>query len=220
MHQKPQKPAYLSDSYWSSLDDRSRDLYERIQPLPNAAYTVDVGIDRIESFLASMDSDARSMGGRLELEPDFQRGHVWSDEQCARYVEAFIRRVADCKIILNAPAWSSDKVQGDIPPHVVQCVDGLQRLTSLRRFMAGEISVFGGLNAQDLLQTAFSPRRIGARIQVHVHEFHWRSDLLHFYICHNSGGSPHMPEEIERVRAMHDSALLHRHAPHQIESNA
>lgn len=207
MSHAPQKPAYLSDTYWSQLDPLSRELYERIAPLPTAAYTVDVGVDRIESFLASMDSDAKTMGGHLELEPDFQRGHVWSDEQRIQYVEAFVRRIADCKIIFNSPTWSSEKVRGDIPAHVVQCVDGLQRLTSLRKFMAGEIAVFGGLKAQDLLQTAFSPRRLGARIQVHVYEFHWRSDLLSFYIQHNSGGSCHLPEEIERVRALRDSAF-------------
>lgn len=123
----PQKPAYLSDAYWSQMDPLSRELYERIAPLPTAAYTVDVGVGRIESFLASMDSDAKTMGGHLELEPDFQRGHVWSDEQRIQYVEAFVRRIADCKIIFNSPAWSSDKVRGDIPAHVVQCVDGLQR---------------------------------------------------------------------------------------------
>lgn len=207
MSQTPQKPAYLSDTYWSQLDPLSRELCERIAPLPTAAYTVDVSVDRIESFLASMDSDAMAMGGHLELEPDFQRGHVWSDEQRTQYIEAFVRRIADCKIIFNLPAWSSDKMRGDIPAHVIQCVDGLQRLTSLRKFMAGEIAVFGGLKAQDLLQTAFSPRRLGARIQIHVHEFHWRSDLLSFYIQHNSGGSVHAPEEIERVRALRDSTL-------------
>ena len=173
MDSTPQKPAYLSDTYWSQLDPLSRELYARIAPLP-------------------------------------QRGHVWSDEQRIQYVEAFVRRIADCKIIFNSPTWSSEKVRGDIPAHVVQCVDGLQRLTSLRKFMAGEIAVFGGLKAQDLLQTAFSPRRLGARIQVHVYEFHWRSDLLSFYIRHNVGGSPHSPEEIERVRALCDNALRHQ----------
>lgn len=207
MEPTPQKPAYLSDAYWSQLDPLSRELYDRIAPLPAAAYTVDVGVDRIEAFLASTDSDARTMGGHLELEPDFQRGHVWSDEQRIRYVEAFVRRIADCKIIFNSPAWSSDKVRGDIAPHVVQCVDGLQRLTSIRKFMAGDLAVFGGLKAQDLLQTAFSPRRLGANIQVCVYEFHWRSELLSFYIQHNSGGSVHSTEEIERVQALRDSAL-------------
>jgi hypothetical protein len=81
----------------------------------------------------------------------------------------------------------------------MQCVDGLQRLTAVRRFLAGEIKAFG-MVAKEFTGTPFDPRRYMLRMAVHVYQT--RAELLQYYIDLNAGGTPHEPEEIERVRAL------------------
>lgn len=195
------KPSYLSDKHWASLSDQEKHLYSVVRPF-QAAWTVDVSLSDLEGFLDGSRKDVERFGGKLDLCPDFQRGHVWQEAQQVAYVESLIRKKAPLVIQFNCRAWSdiSDRSDGDIPPHHLECVDGLQRLTSIRRFMAGEISIFGGLTADDLKGSPFSPVRM--RIQVQIHEFCWRQELLQYYLDFNTNGTPHSPSEIARVQSL------------------
>lgn len=199
------KPFDLSDTYWNGLTDRARELYGIIRPLPKAAYTVDHQLGYIEKFIVQQTEDLATMGGSFELDPDYQRGHVWSHEQRVGYIEALLRDSAPKTILFNCPGWSrSDGNEGDIPNHTFQCIDGLQRLTAVRKFMAGEVEVFGGLKAADLDKTPFDPKRY--RLQFAVYEFVNREDLLQFYLDLNGGGTVHSQAELERVRGLRDEA--------------
>ncbi|MYM92537.1 DUF262 domain-containing protein [Duganella vulcania] len=197
---KPKKPADLSDEYWGRLSDSDKALYERIRPVVAASYEIDVGLHQIESFLKEQEEAMRSMGGLLELEPDYQRGHVWTHEQRVRYVESLIRGRAPRLVMFNCPGWTRGKQLGDIPGHHFQCIDGLQRLTTLRMFMRDEVQVFDGLTATALSGTPFDPKRL--RIRVGVYEFVTRVELLQFYLDLNAGGTVHPKEELDRVRAL------------------
>lgn len=195
------KPGDLSDSYWAKLSPKDKALYGLVRPQPTAVYTVDVRLDGLEAFLAGQERDMATMGGRLELEPDFQRGHVWNDVQRVHYVENLLRGSAPRLIRFNAADWSGRGVRGDLPAHHLQCIDGLQRLTALRRFLAGELRLFGSsVGVGDLKGTPFDPGRF--TLQVAVHEFASRADLLQFYLDLNSGGTVHADAELERVRGL------------------
>ncbi|WP_199031385.1 DUF262 domain-containing protein [Ralstonia sp. ASV6] len=198
------KPWGLSDSYWASLSDFGRTLYEVIRPQAKAVYEVDVQLGSVESFLANLSRDMASMGGTLELDPDFQRGHVWTDEQRVQYVQSLLRGCAPRSILFNCPGWNAEKELGDIPAHTFQCIDGLQRLTAVRKFMAGEFRVFGDVSAEDLKGTPFAPSRY--TLKMSVFEFANRRDLLQYYLDLNSGGTVHSAEEIQRVRKLRDKA--------------
>ncbi|RQP93656.1 DUF262 domain-containing protein [Burkholderia stagnalis] len=169
-----------------------------------SGHEVDVQLGHVEDFLKGQSADMVSMGGVLELEPDFQRGHVWTDEQRVRYVESLIRGSAPRSILFNCPGWNREKEPGDIPSHTFQCVDGLQRLTAVRKFMDGELRVFGGVSAADLKRSPFDPSRY--TLKVAVYEFSNRADLLQFYLDLNSGGTIHGPKEIDRVRKLLQAA--------------
>ncbi|OAD16464.1 DUF262 domain-containing protein [Achromobacter insolitus] len=199
------KPSNLSDAYWNSLSDAHKVLYARVRPLAKATYEVDVQLSHVESFLAGQSTDLASMGGALELEPDFQRGHVWTDEQRIKYVESLLRGSAPRSILFNCPGWTSSNKPGDIPLHSFQCVDGLQRLTAVRKFMAGEFNVLGDLSAMHLKGSPFDPARY--TLKVSVYEFKNRADLLQFYLDLNSGGTVHAADELARVRRLYDEAV-------------
>lgn len=58
-------------------------LDQLIRPLPNPRYTIDVSFRYIEHQLNGYEQD----WGGLNLEPSFQRGHVWTHRQRVAFIE-------------------------------------------------------------------------------------------------------------------------------------
>ena len=183
-----------------SYEEKNAALDQLIRPLPNPRYTIDVSFRYIEHQLNGYEQD----WGGLNLEPDFQRGHVWTYEQRVAFIEGIFRgTVGDSQRIIqfNVPHWDDENHGGDLP-NEIQIVDGLQRLTTVRMFMAGEIAIFGGLKASDLDGSKYAVNRPSYRLQFAIHNFANRADLLRYYLAINSGGTPHSTSEIERVKGL------------------
>ena len=183
-----------------SYEEKNAALDQLIRPLPNPRYTIDASFRYIEHQLNGYEQD----WGGLNLEPDFQRGHVWTHEQRVAFIEGIFRgTVGDSQRIIqfNVPHWDDENHGGDLP-NEIQIVDGLQRLTTVRMFMAGEIAIFGGLKASDLDGSKYAVNRPSYRLQFAIHNFANRADLLRYYLAINSGGTPHSTSEIERVKGL------------------
>lgn len=133
----------------------------------------------------------------LHVDPDFQRGHVWTPEQKTRFMEFFLRGGATGRdIYINAKGWN----RSDLGPVVL--VDGKQRLDAALGFLNNEVSVFGGHHFRDFTD---NPRLCNARFNWHVNDLESREEVLAWYIEMNSGGTVHSEEEISRVRALKDA---------------
>ncbi|MDH0436491.1 DUF262 domain-containing protein [Aeromonas caviae] len=183
-----------------SYEEKNAALDQLIRPLPNPRYTIDASFRYIEHQLNGYEQD----WGGLNLEPDFQRGHVWTHEQRVAFIEGIFRgTVGESQRIIqfNVPHWDDENHGGDLP-NEIQIVDGLQRLTTVRMFMAGEIAIFGGLKASDLDGSKYAVNRPSYRLQFAIHNFANRADLLRYYLAINSGGTPHSTSEIERVKGL------------------
>lgn len=200
------KPHGLSAEYWRRLPPAHQELYAIVRPLTAASYEVDVHLARVPSFLDRLKSDVEAAGGSFELQPDFQRGHVWSPEQQVRFIESLLRGCAPARILFNCPGWlgAASAQSGDIAPQTLQCIDGLQRLTAAVKFVKGDLAVFDGRTASDFEGTPFDLNRL--RLQVAVFEFSRRADLLQFYLDLNAGGTVHSRQELERVAALRTAA--------------
>lgn len=182
---------------------KTADLAKIIRPLRTAQYEVD---HEWTYFQRALDGFVRDYGS-LELDPDFQRGHVWAPEQQQLFMENVLRGVVSSSGFLvqfNCPNFESDDFVGDLPLGV-QCIDGLQRITAVMDFLAGKVRPFG-FTMDDLSGSSFSVKG-RYRFRVAIHNFTWRADLLQHYLDLNTGGTPHSAEEIERVRKLLDSAL-------------
>lgn len=152
------------------------------------SYQVDV---HINYFKSSIDRYIEEEG--LILNPDFQRGHVWTEQQQINYVEYLLRGGKSGNIVyLNNPSW-----------HITQegwnefvCVDGLQRLTAIYRFVSDEIKVF------DTLYSQFedNPRMINGTIKININDLKTRKEVLQWYLEMNSGGTVHTDDELNKVR--------------------
>lgn len=186
----------------SNVDsNRNENLVSEIRPFRRSKYVVDVGFNFLESWLDGLNADYGTDGRPgLNLDPDFQRGHVWSDTQRSRYVE-YILRGGNAQIELqwNHPNWDSSGAT-DLPVEM-QIIDGKQRLEAVRKYIRGEIAVFGRY-VHEYAGTDFDIKRSLYRLKMNVHDMKTRKEVLQFYLDLNSGGVIHSDEEIDRVRAL------------------
>lgn len=183
-------------------EERNRALSALVRPMRRAKWEVDFGFGSVERGLTSLASDYG-----LNLDPDFQRGHVWNQSQQERFIEAAMRgQLASGQLVIqfNSPTFDDPDYQGDLAREM-QIVDGLQRLTAVRRFMANEIPAFG-LYAGDYAGSDFDPTRMTYRLKFAVHTMQSRAELLQFYLDLNEGGTPHSQAELARVRGLLEQA--------------
>ncbi len=150
--------------------------YQDIPRFPHAAYEIDVGFQWLEKQLAD------AMNDGLDIDPPFQRAHVWTEAQQSAYVEYLLRGGEVSRLlIVNAPHWRESSYKGST------LVDGKQRLEAVRRFMRDDLPVFG---------TRLSEFK-GVALES-------EAQLLDLYLAINAGGTPHTPEELDKVRAMRE----------------
>lgn len=204
MNQYPEEMKSMQDG----SARRTAVLSEIIRPLNTAKYEVEHDWRYIAKALKGYEADY----GGLDLNPDFQRGHVWTSDQKRHFIENALRGVVASGgfvVQFNCPNWDNDNYQGELP-HGFQCIDGLQRITAIQDFINGEVRPFG-LSVEDLDGSSFSMRRSRFRLRIAVHDFQTKADLLKHYLDLNTGGTPHSAEEIDRVRGLLAKAQAGHH---------
>lgn len=159
-------------------------------------YAVDMGLlYAYEHIVKEWASDERKdeFGYGLQLDPDFQRGHVWNDAKKTAWMEYVLRGGKSGRdIFLNHPGWMGSYV-GDFV-----LVDGKQRLDAIRSFVENEIKVFGTYYRNFKGKMPHTD----PSLRVHVNNLKTREEVLQWYLDLNSGGVVHTDEEIEKVRVL------------------
>lgn len=147
-----------------------------------------------------IDGDGTDDGSslRLNIDPDYQRGHVWTPEQSAAFVGHKLEG-GECPT-LTIQRWDRDPVD--------ELVDGKQRVLAILGFVENRIPALltdgrsyylreWSAEDQHLLPRSFELMLRGRHVKCPT-----RADVLRLYLRLNRGGSVHSDEEIERVRAM------------------
>ena len=132
----------------------------------------------------------------LQLNPNFQRGHVWTEEQQISYIEFLLRGGQPARTIyFNMPSWNGVRPLTQYNDFV--CVDGLQRVTSVLKFINNEIKIFGSYykEFEDYMS-------LNAELIFNVNNLQTEKEVLQWYVDMNAGGTPHTNDEIEGVRRM------------------
>lgn len=132
---------------------------------------------------------------KLQLNPDFQRGNVWTEKQQISYIEYLLRGGKSARVIyFNKPSWQGTRIF-NYDDFVV--VDGLQRLTAVMKFVNNELKVFGYyLNEfEDKL-----PRDID--LLFNINNLKTKKEVLQWYLDMNSGGTVHSQDELDKVKKM------------------
>lgn len=172
-------------------------LVDLVRPIREAIYEVDSHWHMIGRQFEQLAEGY----GPVDMNPDYQRGHIWTQTQQERYIEATMRGTLPSSgrlLQFNCPNWNFETHDPALPPGL-QCLDGLQRYTATQRFLAGEIRAFG-LPVDDFQGTAFDPKRY--RFRIAVFNYRTKAEVLQHYLAHNSGGTPHSEDELRRVREL------------------
>lgn len=161
--------------------------YRDIPQFPRANYEVSVPWGGIEEYLE------REVSPSLDLEPDFQRGHVWNAKQQAAFIEYGLMG-GEMSMILttNCPGWMGN-FKGPW-----ELVDGLQRVTAVRRFVADKLKAFGRYSREFEGKLGL----MGPCFRLRVLSLPTRKEVLKLYLLLNSGGVVHSPKELSRVKAL------------------
>lgn len=153
----------------------------------------------LHSLVKVINEEVETMG--LQLNPNFQRGHVWSEEQQISWLEYHLRGGKSGNIIyFNNPMWHSCREPKDCEYSDYVCVDGLQRITAIQRFIRNEITVFGSYYKE----FEDGIRLLNQTMTLCVNDLKTEREVLQWYIDMNSGGTPHTDEEISKVKKMID----------------
>lgn len=149
-----------------------------------ANYNVNISIKYLEETLD------RHIKEGLNLNPDFQRVHVWTKNQSIAYVEYILKGgMSGRDIYFNCPGWMTS-FEGDFV-----LVDGKQRLNALMLFLQNKISVFGYRlkEFEDKMTTMNS-------LNFHINNLKTRIEVLQWYLEMNSGGVIHTKKELDKIR--------------------
>ena len=170
---------------------------EVVELFPNSNYHINSPIIGILSQIDSW-NDGELM--RVEMEPEFQRNHVWTEEQQISYMEYLVRNPMDSKaktFTLSSETWNTYKSKDN----VIYLVDGLQRLTAIKRFLNNEITIYN-YYLKDFESTLFLKR---IYLDIYVYDLPYK-DMLKLYMNMNSGGVLHTKEEIDKVKRLLNNA--------------
>lgn len=169
--------------------------------VPDCRYQVDIPVSSTKSNLAQF---------KVSLNPEYQRGHVWTREQQEKYVGALLEMPESmCSIILN----DCNPSKGSIPVGTSEVVDGKQRLTAIVAWLDGEIDaacpcgervVFSSLDEIDRRVVGISTCLRWKWVKLD------RVEVMRYYLRLNDGGTIHSHEELDRVRGLVDAAEKER----------
>lgn len=177
--------------------EKNNELSKIIKPIPRSSTRYDIGIYDLEEHIETEKSGL----GKFELNPDFQRGVVWSQDQQIAYIESLLKgKISESlRTITINRLYEDERVEDDF--FGVCVIDGLQRLTSLIKFSKGEFNIFNNqLSHEDLKKSSYSLACMYVKFQ--VMEFKRKNDVLEYYIDINTGGTVHTDDELKRVRSL------------------
>jgi hypothetical protein len=142
-----------------------------------------------KNFLKSLQDYVKDYD--LDLDPDFQRGLVWTTNQKSNYILHILRGGMTGKdFLFNCPNWDS------CPTGRMVLVDGKQRANAISEFFEDKFRVNGCLASE------INFRGQEPSVSFYVHSLDTKEKVLQWYLDMNSGGTPHTKEELEKVRRM------------------
>ena len=154
-------------------------------------YEVNISLGYVEQAIKDYEKTYN-----LQLNPDFQRGHVWSEKQQIAFMEFFLKGGRGSEVIyFNCNSFPDGE---DVENNPMVCMDGLQRLTAIRKFLNNEIKVFGSFI--DDYEDKDKMLRLIHSLRFNINNLKDKEEVLRWYIDFNSGGTAHSEAEIKRVQ--------------------
>lgn len=177
------------------------DSFDDIPQFVKCSYAVDVHFQYVGKTI-----DDYIREEHLNMNPDFQRPHVWTREQQSRYIEFLLHGGRSGRdIYFNHPGWNA-KANDEFV-----IVDGKQRIQAIRQFVDNKIPAFG-----KLMKEYKGSLRIFQGLRFHIADLPTRKQVLQWYLDLNSGGVVHSAEELDRIRRLlvQEDKIIELYDPH------
>lgn len=131
---------------------------------------------------------------KLDLNPIYQRGHVWKESQDVAFIEFCLKGGTSARqIYLNCPGWNNGEIDN------FEVVDGKQRISAIVKFIDNKLKVFGDTYYKDL-NGGFHLSNTSTMLSTNVASIEDRNILYQWYLEMNTGGTVHTQEELDKVR--------------------
>lgn len=152
----------------------------------------------VDHGLTSVHRAIESYG--LNLDPDYQRGHVWTEEQSGKFIGFILEGGDSHPFICNETGRDGE---------VCEVVDGKQRLLSIVAWVDGKIPAIMSDGSQvwrNQLTSKYENAKLSMGITFRmVFVTLTRQEVLDLYLRLNRGGTVHSDEEIARVKGLLES---------------
>lgn len=155
-----------------------------------------VQFDTVDYSLTRLEKVVFAKGDEWDLDPDYQRGHVWTEKQQQLFLGHLFEVGRMPLVFLNMGSRESFTER-------IEVLDGKQRITACLRFLRNELPA-ELLSGRQLWFKDFDERdrRGSPRIKCAQVYLGTRAEVLRFYLRLNAGGIIHSQAELDRVRAM------------------
>lgn len=167
--------------------------FQDIEPFMSAGrYSTDVSFGELEHELNRYQKEYN-----LDINPDFQREYVWTDEQKTKYVEFILRQGKSSKeFLFNCQGWMKSFTRQMV------LVDGKQRISACLDFLHNKIPVFGCYYSQFENNNSSLTRNHNYSFKFVINDLETRQEVLEWYLQLNSGGTVHTEEDLNKVKKL------------------
>lgn len=163
--------------------------FQDIPQISTANYSANIAWHGLKDKLGSMWGN---IDREVILDPDYQRGHVWTKKQQIAYLEYSLRGgISGRDIYWNCPGWMGD-FRGPM-----ELVDGKQRINAVLKFMDNKIKVFSHYFLEYTDRIDFTRHQF----LFHVNNIEKRADIIQWYLDLNSG-TPHTRKDIRKAEEL------------------
>lgn len=119
---------------------------------------------------------------QLDMNPNFQRGHVWDESRQIKLVEYILKGGKIPDILFNRHDFK------------MVLVDGKQRLTAILKFLDNELPVFGGYYLKDIQE--IEVLLLTTTICFGINQLTSNDEIINWYVQINEGQVAHTEDEI------------------------
>lgn len=157
--------------------------FNKVNKYSNPRYLIDVPLDSLKQKMKDW-----SNYYELDLDPEFQRDHVWTLKQQIEFMEYLLRGGYVNPIFFNMEGWMED-FRGKL-----QLIDGKQRFNTIMKFIDNKLPVFGGYTINQIEN--FNLRDFSIKYGVNNLS---EKEAIDWYVSMNTGGTIHTDEEIQKA---------------------
>lgn len=186
--------AYIGYTKIMNMFPDGKIIYSNIRALTRPCnYSVHIPLQHLKQTIEGYMADYQ-----VEITPDFQRNHVWTDDMRILFMEYMLRGgKAGMELYWNCPEFGQ-RCNDEQMNRTLILVDGLQRYTAAQMFLDNKIPVFG--HYADEFEDSL--RVLGRGFVFYINDLASRKEVMQWYVEMNENRVAHTDEEIQRVKKM------------------